>query len=273
MKRISVLLALSTALAAFMVAGATASLPSSVVYNAVPSPLPPNVASLGFQATSTSQFGDYVHLAGTDRVLDSVTVTMSNWALYSDYTSDARYSGDSAYWTHPITVNVWDDDLDGNGVPTTLLATETQVVTIPWRPAADPTCPNGTAWRAGDGNCYNGIAFNATFDMSSPAVTLPDDVIVGVAYNTNTWDSYRPARPIRVPQCWCCDRSDCKRRHRQQHRRCILGHGIPRLHGRLPCGHWLVPQWDSQPPDHCHSDSSWTTDQYRSVQERWMGVV
>ena len=174
-----------------MVAGATASLPSSVVYNAVPSPLPPNVASLGFQATSTSQFGDYVHLAGTDRVLDSVTVTMSNWALYSDYTSDARYSGDSAYWTHPITVNVWDDDLDGNGVPTTLLATETQVVTIPWRPAADPTCPNGTAWRAGDGNCYNGIAFNATFDMSSPAVTLPDDVIVGVAYNTNTW-GYSP---------------------------------------------------------------------------------
>ena len=69
-------------------------------------------------------------------------------------------------------------------MPDTLLATTTENVTIPWRPAADPTCPGGTAWRAGDGQCYNGIAFNASFDMSSLNVTLPGDVIVGIAYNT-----------------------------------------------------------------------------------------
>ncbi len=51
-------------------------------------------------------------------------------------------------------------------------------------PAADPTCSGGTAWRAADGNCYNGIAFNASFDLSSPSVTLPNTVIVGIAYNT-----------------------------------------------------------------------------------------
>jgi hypothetical protein len=159
---------------------------ASVVYNAIPDPLPPNVASLGFQATSTSEFGDRVHLAGTNRRLDSVTVTMSDWALYSDYSADGRYSGNPLTWSHPITVNVYDSDL-------TLLATKTQTVTIPWRPVADPTC--GTAWIAGDGNCYNGLAFNAVFDLSSLNVTLPNDVIVGIAYNTADYG----AAPIDVP--------------------------------------------------------------------------
>jgi len=70
------------------------------------------------------------------------------------------------------------------GAPDTLLATKTQNVTIPWRPVADATCSPATAWRAGNGQCYNGSAFNATFDLTSLHVTLPSDVIVGVAYNT-----------------------------------------------------------------------------------------
>jgi hypothetical protein len=175
-----VVAALSVALAGSSALAAS----SSVVYNAVPSPLPPNVASLGFEATSTSQFGDYVHLAGTSRVLNAVTVTMSDWALYSDYSSDPRYSGNSTTWSHPITINVYSNHLGTNGAPDTLLASNTQNVTIPWRQAADPTCSTPTAWRASDGNCYNGLAFNATIDMSSPKVTLPNDVIIGIAYNT-----------------------------------------------------------------------------------------
>jgi len=154
----------------------------SAVYDATPSPLPPNVASLGFQATSTSEFGDKVHLAGTNRVLDEITVTMSDWALKSDYPA----VGTATSWQHPITVNVYTTGL-------TLLATTTQNITIPWRPAADPTCAGGTAWRASDGLCYNGIAFDATFDM--PNVTLPNDVIVGIAYNTQHYGS----TPLGVP--------------------------------------------------------------------------
>jgi hypothetical protein len=155
---------------------------ATTVYDATPSPLPPNVASVGFEATSTSEFGDYVHLFGTARVLNTVTVTMSDWALFSDYSSDVPYAGNPATWSHPITVNVYSHHLGLNGAPDTLLATKTENVTIPWRPAADPTC--GTAWKASDGNCYKGIAFNAVFDLSSLSVTLPNDVIVGIAYNT-----------------------------------------------------------------------------------------
>jgi hypothetical protein len=164
----------------------------SVVYNATPNALPPNVVSLGFQATQTSEFGDYVHLAGAG-ILNTVTVTMSDWALYSDYATDPRYAGNTATWSHPITVNVYSNHLGENGAPDTRLATVTQSIAIPWRPVADPTCPDtgygaGFAWRsASDGQCYNGLAFNATFDLSSLNVSLPNDVIVGVAYNTQTY--------------------------------------------------------------------------------------
>ncbi len=180
-------LAVSGSLMTFAPANAA---PASVtVYDATPSPLPPNVPSLGFQATQTAEFGDHVNLGGTNRALSSVTVTMSTWAVYADYASDARYSGNSTSWTHPITVNIYADTLDAQGVPNNLLGTTTQNVTIPWRPAADPTCPDtgygvGFAWRAGNGTCYNGLAFNATFDMSGLGATLPNSVIVGIAYNT-----------------------------------------------------------------------------------------
>lgn len=160
---------------------------AAVVYNSLPSPLPPNFASLGYQATSTAAVGDYVHLSGTERNLTTVTVGMSNWALYSDYSMDTRYMNDSVKWTHPITVNIYSNQLDINGVPTTLLATKTQNIDIPWRPVADPTCATPTAWRAVDGNCYNGFAFNATFDLTSLNVTLPNDIIVSFAYNTQTY--------------------------------------------------------------------------------------
>jgi hypothetical protein len=162
----------------------------TTVYDATPASLPPNVASTGFEATSTSEFGDYIHLGGTNRSLNTVTVTMSDWALHADYPTLP-----SAGWTHPITLNVYSNHLGANGAPDTLLASKTAAVPIPWRPAADPTCSGGTAWRASDGNCYNGMAFNAVFDLSSPKVVLPSDIIVGVAYNTADYG----AVPIHQP--------------------------------------------------------------------------
>ena len=180
--------ALGLALAFSLLGGVHAALAAppaaTTVYDATASTLPPNIASVGYEATSTTEFGDYVHLGGTNRVLNTVTVTMSDWALYSDYSTDARYSGNAVTWSHPVTVNVYSSHLALNGVPDTLLASKTESVSIPWRPAADPTCAGGTAWRAGDGLCYNGKAFNAVFDLSSPGVTLPTDVIVGITFNT-----------------------------------------------------------------------------------------
>ena len=176
---------------------------AAVVYNSIPSPLPPNMISQGFQSNQVSEVGDFVHLSGTNRMLRTVTVTMSDWALkstpanvtYCVPTANCFSSGGSdgtGGFFYPITLDVY------AGVPGTpntkgaLLATVTQPIAVPWRPpaATSPACPNGTAWRAGDGNCYNGYAFNATFDLGGLNVTLPDDVVIGVAYNTMTYGAH-----------------------------------------------------------------------------------
>lgn len=157
---------------------------NNIVYNAIPDTLPPNVVSLGYEAESTSEFGDFVHLGGTSRKLNDVTVTMSNWALASEYSNNPLFNSNSVSWTHPITINVYGKELNANGTPKKLLATKEQTITIPWRPFADSSCDIVTKYRAADGRCYNGLAFNAKFNLSSLRVTLPDDIIIGVAYNT-----------------------------------------------------------------------------------------
>ncbi len=52
-----------------------------------------------------------------------------------------------------------------------------------------PDVPEPTAWRASDNNCYSGYAFTITFDFTG--TTVPDQIIYGVAYNTNSW-GYAP---------------------------------------------------------------------------------
>jgi hypothetical protein len=108
---------------------------------------------------------------------------MSDWALHSSYPSMP-----AAGWSHPITLNLYNTNLADPTKPGTLIESTTETFLIPWRPAADPTCPGGTAWRASDNLCYNGLAFNITFDLD---VVVPDTIVYGIAYNTNTW-GYQP---------------------------------------------------------------------------------
>jgi hypothetical protein len=174
------------ALAAFALGAVifTAPVQGSTIYNNInnaPGALPPNVQSLGYQATQTAQFGDLIQFAGTDRSLTSVTLVMSDWALASDFPSMMGPT-----WNMPLTLNLFNVDNSGaNPQPGSLIATMTQTFAIPWRPVADPTCKGGTAWRAGDGNCYNGLAFEVTFNFAG--TTVPNQIIYGLAFNTETW--------------------------------------------------------------------------------------
>ena len=156
-------------------------------YDSLPTPPVPNVASVGFEATSTAEFGDQIRLAPSSlRKLSSVVVTMSSWACQSGGGVTCATTPGSTF-SHPITLNIY--AVDNNFTPAhtgAVLATKTVSFAIPYRPSADPTCPGGgTAWRAGNGNCYNGLAVDIEFDMTDLAVTLPDDVIWGIAYNTS----------------------------------------------------------------------------------------
>jgi len=172
----------------FVSAAAAHTSTSKTIYDATPRNLPPNVASLGFQATQTAEFGDQVVFAGNKRRVTSVTVVMSDWALKADYPT----VGTAKSWKHPITLNLYRANNIDPRLPGALIASDTQTFSIPWRPAADPTCTGGTAWRASDGLCYNGLAFTIKFKLN---VVVPNEIVYGIAFNTNTWGY----QPIGVP--------------------------------------------------------------------------
>lgn len=157
---------------------------AEVIYSNIPSVLPGNYPSLGYEATSTSELGDHIAFAPGARKLNTVTVTMSSWALASDY---ANYSSNAAGYQHNLTFNLYNYVSDTVAGP--LFATNTVSALIPWRPVADPTCPGGTAWRDGTRTCNNGLAFNVSFDFSSQNVILPNDIVFGLAFNTADYGS------------------------------------------------------------------------------------
>jgi hypothetical protein len=172
-------LAISAAALAAVVASHGALAQDVTIYNSIPSPLPPNVVSLGYQATSTSEFGDYIQFGTLSRDLTNVTVTMSNWALQSENIG----FGTSAGYVVPLTLNLY-NPVGAGSTPATgsLIAARTVNALIPWRPEADVAC--GTGFLSG-GNCYNGLATNVTFDFSG--VTVPDALIFGLAFNTQSY--------------------------------------------------------------------------------------
>jgi hypothetical protein len=72
--------------------------------------------------------------------------------------------------------------------PGALLATETVSFNIPFRPSADNVdCAGGAWFDAADNACYNGFLFPISFDFSAAGITLPDQVIVSIVFNTTTW--------------------------------------------------------------------------------------
>src|SRR4051812_41207532 len=129
---------------------------AAVIYDSIPNPQPPNVPSLGYQATQTAEFGGLVDFGGFYELTQG-TILMSDWALASTYGSL------SPTWDQDLTLNLY--SANGSGLlPGALLATRTQTFSIPWRPEPTPGC--GTAWLASNGSCYNGLAFTATFDFT-----------------------------------------------------------------------------------------------------------
>lgn len=155
----------------------------TVVFDSIPAPVPPNVPSQGFECCSVAEVGDEVKLeADTPRRAGYVTVLMSSWALHSSYPLMPAEG-----FMVPVTLNIYADEASARAqLP---LKSVTQNVLMSWRPEADASC--GTAWKASDGNCYNGYAFKIVLDLRSADFNLPDQFVYGIAYNTNSW-GYAP---------------------------------------------------------------------------------
>jgi len=169
-----------------VIATATSAWADAVIYSTVPAPLPPNSPSLGYEATSTQEFGDLIQFDGTSRNLTDVTVVMSNWA----YESEWEALGTSTGFSLPLTLNLY--DVGAGDTVGSLIATQTISAFIPWRPEPTPgTClpGNNNDYLASDGQCYSGSDSTVTFDFSG--TTVPDSIIYGLAYNT-TDHGYNP---------------------------------------------------------------------------------
>jgi hypothetical protein len=168
-----------TALAALAFASSAS---AAVVYDNIATPQASNVASLGYEATSTSEWGGQVQLAGTARKDPKVTVLMSSWGCQSGGGATCA-TKPGATFTLPITLKLYAVNPDQS--VGAAIATRTETFAIPFRPSVDPTCPGGTAWRDKAGVCFNGFATPITFSLSGEGITLPSNVIATIAYNTS----------------------------------------------------------------------------------------
>ncbi len=173
-----------------------------VIYNSIDAPLPGNNASQSFQATQTSEFGSQIAFGGSARVLANVVATMSSWACQTGSqnvsnvgtinapTPGSCVSAPGSTFMEPITLNLF--TVGTNNAVGHLIATDTQTFAIPFRPSALPDTGVCSATSSADGTgwhdpvtdkCVHGFFTNITFSFGH--VTLPNNVIYGIAYNTS----------------------------------------------------------------------------------------
>jgi hypothetical protein len=175
------------------------------IYDSTVEPNPGNLASMSYEADSIAQFGNQISFAGTARVLDNVVVQMSSWACQQGSWSTPTGSATpnpcltptpGATFNEPITLNIYDVGPGNAYGPSTLgslIASDTQTFAIAYRPSEDDVncttggLPDGGWYDAALATCFNGSLTSVQFNFGH--VTLPNNVIYGIAYNTSDWGS------------------------------------------------------------------------------------
>lgn len=160
-------------------------LSGQVIYDAIPSPLPSSVPSLGYQATQTYEFGDKITFEPlTGRELVEAAVTLTSWACESgQWNLGDCETTPGATFSHSVTLNIYEVETDGS--VGALITSKTQTFDIPYRPSADSTCSDTKQWKDTNGDCFNGYNHVVVFDMTG--VTVPNSVIYGIEYNTQSY--------------------------------------------------------------------------------------
>jgi hypothetical protein len=171
---------------------------AKVLYDNIPKTLPANFASIGFEATSTSELGGEVELTkASAKHAENLTVSavMSSWACQSGgWSTDNCVTTPGAKFSQPITLKLY--GVGALGEPAGPIAQTTQTFEIPYRPSASPECKGelaGTWWSTqGKGKhvthaCSNGLASRITFAPVNVSAPVPKQLIVSLAYNTETY--------------------------------------------------------------------------------------
>ncbi len=189
MKKLLMLVAPLAAALLLATSSATAA-SASVVYDNIPDL--GNVPSVGYEASAASEFGGQIELAGTERSSPTITVLMSSWGCEDGaWNTGDCMTGPGDVFATSVTLKLY--DVGASDTVGSLIAMNTDAFFIPYRPSKDDAnCTGGDAgkwYSAADTACYNGFATPISFDF--PGVTLPDKVIVAVAYDTTHY-GYHP---------------------------------------------------------------------------------
>jgi len=182
---------------------------SSVLYSSLAPALQGNIPSVGAEAYSFKEFGNQVTLTRSGQI-GSVVVTMSSWGCGQSggWNTDNCVTVPGTKFTEPITLNIYrapatdpatQPDTVGSGLPGASILSVTKTFSIPYRPSANHAKCVGTSPYSGSGawfdsqlgECFAGMMTNITFSLSSLHVTLPQNIVFGIAYNTSD-DGYAP---------------------------------------------------------------------------------
>jgi len=165
---------------------------AEVVYNNVPSPLPGNFASIGLAATSSTEFGGEIELAGKARSKPTVTVVMSSWACESGgvYEGNCVTAKPNKGFKVPVTVRVYNvGELEEGPI-----AEKTKNAKMFYRPSSNTEkCDSERWYDAATATCYHGFAFPITIKLGK-LKKMPRRSVITVSYPHSTG----PAQSLNV---------------------------------------------------------------------------
>jgi hypothetical protein len=181
--KLTVALLAATALA-IVPAASEGAVSYTTIYNNIAKPLPKHVPSLGFEATSTSEFGGAVEFTGASLSRTKVSVVMNSWACqHGNWYEGTCATEKGAKFEWPITLHIF--TVGPEGSVGTLIAKLTKTFKIPYQRSASPNCPGpdyGWYDKAQE-RCVNGKLSKVTFTLKG--VHLPSQAIITVSYNTS----------------------------------------------------------------------------------------
>ena len=204
--------------------GADDDLVENAVYNSIPFPFPGSAFSQAYAAKQVDEFGDHVSLAGSNRSLSTVFVALTSFTCENDPPGAPTNSGEplepclttpGSSYTHLITLNLYEVVSGGDPAVGTLITSKTVIATVPFRPSwdsvnctavgqtPDTNVPFGGRWFDPVlGFCVTGFNFVVPFDFDDAGITLPDELIYGIEFNTNGIRSLLRSQIDQSPGPW-----------------------------------------------------------------------
>lgn len=180
-------------MAAALIAAGPASAGTTVVYDSIPkTPLPSDLPGVGFESTSTSEFGGEVLLAGGGRQATALQFTVSSGSCEDGNPSKGECKTQRGA-TFPVDFTARVYGVDGDGQPGKLVAEARQRIPVRYRPSA-----NAERCRGKDEGKWYSRPYDRCFSERSTRRTIkfsrqeiPEDAIVSLAFNT-THSGYEP---------------------------------------------------------------------------------